>query len=166
LLVYLREHYGDVASVLGLVVSLVGFLVTILGVRKAERAADEARQAAREGVFRVRSQLLSNEIDASIQFLLGIDRACRGLRWDEAVDRCDDARACLARIIPDERLEVAERKAVESAIAFIGGFLPYIQGIRKSIPQKEISKPKSKDLHDHITSVSRISGRLRSVTME
>ena len=43
---YFVEHYGDIASVAGLVISVVGFVVTIIGVEK------HARQLKRRGKLR------------------------------------------------------------------------------------------------------------------
>ena len=77
MLAFWKEQYGNIASALGLLVSLVGFAATIGNVRKARRAAEEARQAAREAVLRIKSQLLSNEIDAAIRLIREVDKLSR-----------------------------------------------------------------------------------------
>jgi hypothetical protein len=93
---YLGEHYGDIASVVGLLITLVGFVVTIINVRKAKRAAEEARRAAREAVLRIGSQLLADEIGTSLQLVREIDAACRERNWTNATYRCDEIRTRLA----------------------------------------------------------------------
>src|SRR3954452_12284395 len=95
---YLEEHYGDLASVAGLLISVVGFVVTIFGVWKARRAAEEARQAAREAVSRVGSQLLVIEGGVCLQAMRGLDAACRERNWTIAIHYCDEAQTGLARL--------------------------------------------------------------------
>lgn len=53
----IQEHYGNIASVLGLVVSIFGFLFTLIQVRKSRTAAERAQVMAREAVERVSSRL-------------------------------------------------------------------------------------------------------------
>jgi hypothetical protein len=163
---YFKEHYGDFASVIGLVVSLVGFLVTILGVRKAERSAEDARRAAREVVLKIKSHYLSNEIERSIRLFREVDKACRGRAWDEAVDRSDEARTRLAQFLNDERFADDERTMIRLAVDFLGAFLLHVQRVSLASPPKNISIPKAKQLHEIITGLSQIQGRLQSATLE
>lgn len=74
---YMWEHYGDLASVLGLLISLIGFAITLWTVRKARRAAEEAKHAAREALARIRVQVLANEIGRCLHLVGEIDSACR-----------------------------------------------------------------------------------------
>ena len=109
-LAYLVEHYGDIASVVGLLVTFVGFVVTIWNVRKAKKAAEEARQAAREAVARVGTQILVNEIGIALELVRQTDAACREANWSGAIFRCDDSRARLAQLLEDRGLEGTECK--------------------------------------------------------
>ena len=74
---YLEEHYGDIASLVGLLVTFVGFLATIQNVKKAKLAAEEARQAAREAVSRIKSQMLISEIASCLGLVRNIDSGSR-----------------------------------------------------------------------------------------
>lgn len=166
LLPYLAEHYGDIASVAGLLVTFVGFFATLNGVRKAKRAAEEARLAAREAVSRIKTQLLADEIAASLRFVREIDLSCREHRWTEAIDRCDGGRTSLARMRDDPRLADSERNAIIMAVRFIGEFIPYLQQLRKAIPPRDISSQKAKRLHEIIAALSQAQGRLQSEVLE
>jgi len=163
LLAYLKEHFGgvaDLASVVGLLVSLVGFVATIIGVRKARRAAEEARQAAREVVLRIKSQLLSNEIEAAIRMIRQTDKACRERNWTDAADSCDEARSLLTKIPQDDRLHDDELVAVDAANSLIGQLLLLIPKLRSGPKDKGLPDAKAKDLHEVLTKLGRIHGRL------
>jgi hypothetical protein len=62
MITFLDQHWGDIASVLGVLVSLVGFGITIWGVLRSKSAA----QKAQEEVARVRETML--RLDTVMQF--------------------------------------------------------------------------------------------------
>lgn len=45
---FIQQHWGDVASVAGVLISLVGFVVTIMSVVASTKAAQRAEDAALE----------------------------------------------------------------------------------------------------------------------
>jgi hypothetical protein len=163
---YLREHYGDLASVVGLMVSLVGFVATIIGVRKAKHAAEEARQAAREAVSRIKTQLLFDGIEVAVRLFREVDKASRGRNWEVAADHCDEARTRLARFLNDDRLLEHELNIIQVSIDFLRDFLPHIQRMSSTTTPKDLSPAKSKQIHDAIIGLGRIQGRLQSMTFE
>jgi hypothetical protein len=166
LLEYLRQHYGDLASVVGLMVSLVGFVATILGVRKAKHAAEDARKAAREAVARIKSQLLSDGIEISIRSFREVDRASRKQDWEVAADQCDEARNRLSRFLIDERLQEHERNTIQVSVDFLGAFLANIHKMSSASPPKALPPATSKQIHKAIIGLGRIQGRLQSMTFE
>ena len=85
---YIADHYGDLASVFGVAVSFVGFIWTILGVRKAERAAEDAKTAAQKQIGRFQGQLLLNVLTSVYQSLQEIERARSDNRWPDAQSYC------------------------------------------------------------------------------
>lgn len=163
---YLREHYGDIASVAGLVISIVGFVVTILGVRKAGRAAEGARQAAREAVSRVRSRLSTEDLSEVITTVREADSACRNRDWGRATERCDEARTKLAMLSENEGLNRDDREAASTFSTTLGTLLHHIHSIRVSAPTKALSQQRSKQFHEIITVLSQILGRLQSKSWE
>ena len=163
---YVREHYGDIASVVGLVITLVGFVATIINVRKAKRAAEDARQAAREAVSRIGSQLLVNEIGTALQLVREIDAACREKHWTAATFRSDEARTRLATFLENPRLTESELVVMGSVLDEFGIVLSDIQKLQASPESKQISQRLANRLHKIITALGRIMGRLQSETLE
>src|SRR4051794_22127883 len=126
---YLKEHYGDVASVVGLILTIVGFVVTIWNVRKAKLAAEEARQAAREAVSRIGSQILANEIGTMLELVRQTDAACRERNWTNAIYRCDEARIRLVLLIVSPELQSSERDRLRSASTGFGETMVDLQAL-------------------------------------
>jgi len=166
LLPYFKEHYGDIASVVGLVITLVGFIATIINVRKAKRAAEDARQAAREAVARIGSQLLVNEIGTSLQLVREVDAACRERNWMLATFRSDEARTRLATLLDNRRLSETELGAMGSILDEFGAILSDIQKLQAASESKPIAQRLAIRLHKIITTLGRIKGRLQSETLE
>ncbi len=166
MLAYVKEHYGDIASVVGLVISILGFGVTIFGVRKAKQAAEGARQAAREAVLKIKSQILSNELEAAIRLVRGIEKHCREKKWGEAADLCDEARSRLSQIPQDDRLTESDRQAINISVDILGRHLIHVDQIRSAPENKTLSTGKLKELHQIITTLGQIYGRLQSIALE
>src|SRR5437870_7382870 len=86
---WFKAHYGNIASVLGLVVSLLGFSFTLWQVRKsrtaAERAqvrksrtaAERAQAIAREAIERVASILFLNQITTAVRLAHDVRNSSR-----------------------------------------------------------------------------------------
>ncbi len=74
---YLLDHYGDVASVLGLVVTFVGFVATLKRVKQAQKSAEEAKFAAREMIVRMSAQVLIEELNSLIYVVRQLSSAYR-----------------------------------------------------------------------------------------
>ncbi|QDU36538.1 hypothetical protein Mal4_08250 [Maioricimonas rarisocia] len=84
---FLNEHWGDTASVIGLVVSLVGFAIAIRQASAARTAAQRAEAAAN----RVRSTIygfdLLQNLTALTQILSEIVTLHRHSAWQAVVER-------------------------------------------------------------------------------
>lgn len=163
---YLKEHYGDLASVIALVITLVGFFITIRNTKKAKEEAEEAKRAAREMAQRIGGYLLINEVTSCLQFVRAADSACRERRWSEALDRCDDARTHLSRLRENPGLQEAEVDALDTMTKQISKLIQSIQRSRKSDPPRDLSPQKMQDLHEMVIMIGRIQGRLQTRVME
>lgn len=166
LLSYLQEHYGDVASVVGLLVTFVGFVATIWNVRKAKQAAEEARQAAREAVSRIGSQILANEVGSTLELVRQTDASCRERNWSGANYRCDEARFRLAQLLNHAELEASERELLHAAYEDLGEILSEIHKLQKAPKPKDASPQLGNRLHELIRVLGRIKGRLQSRVLE
>jgi hypothetical protein len=158
---YVAEHYGDLASVFGLLITFGGFAATIWNVRKTKAAAEEASKAARESLGRITSQILINEVGIVLQLVRDLDSACRDQRWVFALERSDDARTHLSRLTDNPRLITSEREKIVLAIEQLLGLMTTVKNLRRSEPPKDLPISKSKQLHEIITALSKIVGRLQ-----
>jgi len=163
---YLEEHYGDIASVVGLLVTFVGFLVTIRNVRKAREAAEDARSASRQAVARISAQLIANETELSLQFMKQTESAIHERQWISARLRCVEARNWLARLLPNRNLQSDERTAINTACDDIGMIILELEKLCSN-PELVKSPPRvGKKLHESIKIVTRIKARLDNRPLE
>jgi hypothetical protein len=163
---YFKEHYGDLSSVVGLLITFVGFIVTIRNVRKAKQAAEEARQAAREAVSRIGSQILVNEIGTALELVRQTDAACRGKDWSGAIYRSDEARTRLAQLIENPELKPEEREVLRFALDGFIMILSTAQKILDSSEPKKVPPRIATRLNEMIAGLGRIKSRLQTRTLE
>jgi hypothetical protein len=164
---YFREHYGDIASVVGLVVAMVGFVWTLREVGRSRRAADEARQAVRDAVRRFESQLLLSEIGAILQHIREVTSACRKLDLEQAIHNCEEVQPRLGRLSANRRL-MEEKTIIDSAVNQIVVLVSHLEKVRKKeLPtQKDITEKHINPLRDIVTNLSQIQGRLQAPLVE
>lgn len=164
LIEYFGDHYGDIASVAGLVISIVGFAVTIIGVRKARRAAEEAREAARLAVSRVNVRMTSDEITATIELVKVVEKAARGEQWEIVTSWSVDIRAKLANVIESFELSEGDKRKIVKMIRDFGGLVAQVE--RKAnqgeTTERRLSDPVMKRLSDIPLTLTRIRSNLRS----
>ena len=163
---YLLDHYGDLASVVGLLVTLGGFAATIKKVRQAQKAAEDAKTAAQEALIRIKAQVLVDEVAQCLQFARTIDRSCRAHQWDDAVEACDEVRTLLAKISEHEVIKIDEKESINTFVDQFGSLIEYLVQIKKDTPDANVTKPKSRQLHALITFLGRLQGRLRTQSLE
>lgn len=114
---FFEDHWGDIASVVGVFISLVGFAVTIWGVLRSKNAA----QKAEEEVSKVRETILNLDtvmgFSEAITIMDEIKRLHRATAWAILLDRY----SALKRILISIRSANAEmsddhKTAIQSAI--------------------------------------------------
>ncbi len=170
---YFQEHYGDLASLIGLVVSFLGFIVTIRGVKKARQAAEEAKNAAKEAVARIKAHILANDLAPCLLQIRAIDAASRKQEWGKAVASCDEVRATLSMNRGHPCLIAEERVLICAMCKDIGELLVYFQGLAQSEEKREgsgikknVGKPRLEQLHRMIMNLGGILGRLEHENFE
>jgi len=81
------HHWGDVASVLEVIIAVIGFIVTIVSVTRSKKAAQRAEQA----VLKIRDEMLKvdtiAEFSAAIASMDEIKRLHRENAWSVLPDR-------------------------------------------------------------------------------
>jgi len=83
----IKDHWGDIASVVGVVVSLIGFAITIWGVLRSKTAAQKAKEEVsnvRETISRLDTAM---EFSAALTMMDEIKRLHRAAAWIMLPDR-------------------------------------------------------------------------------
>jgi hypothetical protein len=88
---FLKDHWGDLASVLGLA-------ITIWLTWRAKKAAEQARDAAQQVKARISNLDMLADISAAVATLDEIKRLQRLAAWDVALDRYTVVRKHLVRV--------------------------------------------------------------------
>lgn len=162
----LKNHYGNIASVGGLVVSLLGFTFTLWQVRKSRTAAERAQVMAREAVERVSSRLFFTQIMTAVRLVQEVRSFCRATDWNRAVDRCEQLRIVLAGVVDDSKLHGDERAGVANAIDDMLLIMRHLEGIGQGKKSPAIPPRMMETLERIVISLTRIDGRLRTVALE
>jgi len=111
------NHYGDWASIFGVLISLFGFWITIVGVTRARSAARRAEQAARD--TRKSIKLLDSvaEFATAITMIDEIKRLNRESAWRVIPDRFSALKRVLVNIRSGEpRLTDDQRRTIQKAV--------------------------------------------------
>jgi hypothetical protein len=93
-----RTRAGDLASILGLVVSIIGFVITIYNVRRSRTAAQAAETAAREMRAKLSTQDSIVAITTAITAMNEVRRLHRDGAWTLLPDRYTVLRQSLIAI--------------------------------------------------------------------
>ena len=157
---------ADYASILGVMLAVGGFIVTIRGVGKAQKAAEEARQAAREALLRLGERSLETDIDLAIKLLNEIVSACRGKDWSTAVLRAGDAHSLLARLSNHSSFDARQNDDLTLTIKGMSRLNHALEIIRRQPSTKDLSPTYFTQLQDAISQLSRVLGWIRSKAFE
>lgn len=166
MLAYLFDHYGDLASVFGLMVALIGFRLTLRDVRKAERAAEEARKTAGEAVARLKRQAVALEIGNVIQSLKEVADYCRIKKWPDAIKQCDGLVAQVAKLSDLRRLLREDRDFLQMAVLSISDFQAYLSTSSERRPEESLPSKRLAMVSQLIATFSQIQGRIESEMTE
>lgn len=142
---YLREHYGDIASVAGLMISIVGFLAILSRVKRAE-------QAARDADERIALFILSTDIDQALRCLAKIETACYDRRWVQALGEVRDLQSHVVRARHERRIAASEIESLGFTQKLMDTLIAYFQRLAKDPKPRNLSNQKMDQLN-HIISV-------------
>lgn len=138
---FLAEHWGDLASILGLMVGVIGFSYTVGQVRQAKTAAEQTREAVGRLRALIRHVDSVAELAAALVELDGIYSHVHAGRWKEVRSQCGPLRQKLHVIkteTPDltEEDELAFQRVIrlfrnlEQAISEAGDSVPSRDALR------------------------------------
>jgi hypothetical protein len=109
---FLREQWGNLASVLGLLVGLIGFSLTIWNVVKSKKAAQTAKEAVDEVRERIRAFNTVADLAQAVAILEEIKRLQRARQWRVVLDRYATLRKYIIQIGVQHPLLTPERRSV------------------------------------------------------
>lgn len=114
---WLIDHWGDLASAIGLLVAVVGFSVAVVQIRRTRRAAEAAEQA----VIATRDVLARNLTIADLvrasERIEEVKRLHRERQWQRALDRYHDMRVMLSDVRSRHpRLSDAQQSSIQQSI--------------------------------------------------
>jgi hypothetical protein len=183
------DHYGNVASVGGLLVSVVGFVLTLWAVaetqrierearRKIEDAIAEAHEETKAAVAEVREQtrqaiekiglhLLVSEVEALQRLIIDLRQAGRDGPWERALFQCNEARAVALRATGNPHLLEDEKSYLREAVDDLRLTIRYIEEHRLPAPSvRGLPNKNTKALDDMIAAIGRVQARLRRQSLE
>ena len=100
---FLQENWGDLVSVLGVLVSLGGLAWAILEARKAKFAAVDAAEAADRGAAETRERIARSfgvaDLASAIALIQRLKLLHREERWEAALEQYQTLRAMISDIL-------------------------------------------------------------------
>jgi hypothetical protein len=127
----LEEHWGDIASLLGLVATIIGFAFTLWNVIKSKTAAQSAKDAVDELKERIRSLNTIADLTQAVAIMEEIKRLQRARQWRVVLDRYTILRKCIIQTSIQHPQLLPERKAMlTGAISSTAQDYGHLQRIR------------------------------------
>ena len=112
-----ENHWGDVASVVALVITIVGFCLTLYGIYKSKTAAERAEVAASSAKKAIVQIDTIAGISAAITAMEEVKRLHRITAWSVLPDRYADVRKALISVrSSNEQLTQECLAAIQDAI--------------------------------------------------
>ena len=109
---FIFEHWGDLFSTAGVLVSLGGLAWAVTEARGARSAAESAKEAADETRGAIGRHLLTIDLERSINLIQRLKALHRDSRWELSLELYQVLRAMLSAIIaryPEDASELREQ---------------------------------------------------------
>jgi hypothetical protein len=122
---FFNEHWGDIASVLGLLVSLVGFYFALVSLAEARRASLKAKDAAvraEEAANATKDSIFKSDTIANCSLAIGILDEIKILQrkgdWQALPDRYSAVRRILVTLRSvDGQLSTSQSETLQGSLA-------------------------------------------------
>jgi len=162
------NHYGDIASVLSLMITVVGFAATLYRLSRIGKESKKAEAAARQGIEKLGSQLLAFEIANLNHLMSELGLSCRERRWQSALDKCQLIRTSVTRLTSHPQLNEDERVRFRSAYDEFGTIIRYIEKNRMkgTAVAQDLPDQKQRALDALASSFLLIESRMRHSLLE
>ncbi len=162
----LLSTYGDLASIVGLILTLAGFTFTLWKIKQTRRAAEEATRIAQGAIAQVSTRLFSDQIADGVRLAFELKNTCRMEQWERAIDRCEQLRLLLASVVEDSNIKLDESNYISASIDDLGLILRRLEEITRGGRATSLS-PKMREALDTLTiTLGRLDGRLKNAALE
>jgi len=118
---FIAEHWGDLASVVSVVLTIIGFALTIRAAVRSRRAAEEAQRTGKEVMERLRWVDSLGDVKKAISLMDEIKRLHRTRKWNILPDRYSEVKRVLSAIKGGALLDGEQRRTLTEAIQQLSG---------------------------------------------
>jgi hypothetical protein len=159
------NEWGNIASVLGFVLSLLGLFISAVGFLLTWR---KIRRAAQEAARRVSLQLAAADVATLLRLIEGARDAARQERWERAIDRCQEARHVAMSLAYNRCLTEDESASMRVADDELRAVIQYVENRRlpEGAAAGNLPANHRRTLDRLITTLGEIKGRLQHAAPE
>ena len=158
--------YGDLASIVGLILTFGGFALTLWKIRQTRKATEEGGRIAQGTIAEVSTRLFSNQVADGVRLASDLRNSCQMKQWQRAIVRCEELGLTLASVVEDSNIRKEESDCISGAIDDLGLILRRLEKIiggRRSTP----FPPRMLEvLHTLTINLERLNGRLKRAALE
>ena len=158
--------YGNLASIVGLILTLIGFVFTAWKIIQTRRSAEEATRIAKGAITQISTRLFSNQIADGVRLASELRNACRMEQWERAIDRCEQLRLLLASVVEDSNIRLGESNYISEAIDDLGLILRRLEEITRGGRATSLTPNMQKVLDTLTITLGRLNGRLKNSALE
>ncbi len=162
------NKWGNVAGVLGLILAIVGLGITFFGFVVTLGEQDRIRAAVRSAIERAATNVLASRAEEGERLLLEFKDAVHRGEWRRAGEKCDDARARIARVLDNPHLSEAENLDLVDSVDDLRQVSRYItvQKTLRTNPAKGFHQPKLDAVDRVIAVLNRLLARIGNQVWE
>jgi hypothetical protein len=117
--------------------------------------------AQRETIGRLSAALLQPDVAEASRCLHDAREACRGRRWERAIDRCEQASHRIPRFRFLPGLDESDRERLDRAVDQLRLLIRQLEEVL-SASRPELTGRKLRDLDDVIATLAAIEGKIRA----
>ena len=123
--------------------------------------AKRIKGAQEETISRLGSALLQSDVTETLRALQQAREASRAKRWERAIDRCEQAQHRIPRFASLPGLEEGDRAKLELAVDQLRLLTQQLEEVIAG-KRTDLTRAKSKDLDELITTLAVLEGKLRA----
>ena len=162
------NKWGNVASVVGLLLTVIGFGITFYGFSLTLGEQNRIRQAVTKAIEKAASNILSSIAEEAERLLLEFKDAVRRGEWLRAGQKCDDAESRVARMLGNPHLVANEDQNLAMGVDDLRLVSRYItrEKTLKANPARGFHEPKLDVVDRRLAALRAIRARIHNRVWE